>query len=232
MEESGYAPGAARYVNGGARRDGTQRLANRSLFDRQERIQISFVRRRPGGVPVVDAVDLEVPSVPIGRLGLKFAETLFSLVEIHERPGSEQAQTDEAGGELSWDYLSSHVPTLPGRGNRQDPIRLNAAFVLNFGITGYRDKVCFMAELRRVDRRGTVSLPVSVRRGVDLVEIVRRDDGVIELRPRLVVDQSQGWFWSNRWQAMEREADADVQEGHVKQFDDVETFLSELADDG
>jgi hypothetical protein len=72
---------------------------------------------------------------------------------------------------------------------------------------------------------------VAVRRGVDLVEVVRRDDGVIELRPRLVVDQAQGWFWADRWQAMEREADADVHEGRVKQFDDVEALLSELDGD-
>lgn len=85
-----------------------------------------------------------------------------------------------------------------------------------------------MAELRRVDGRGTVNLPVSVRQGVDLVEVVRRDDGVIELRPRLVVDPEQGWFWSERWQAMEREADEDVRQGKVERFDDVEQFLDEL----
>ena len=88
-----------------------------------------------------------------------------------------------------------------------------------------------MAELRRVDNRGTVNLPVSVRRGIDLVEVVRREDGVIELRPRLVVDPEQGWFWSERWQAMERQADEDIRQGRVERADDVEAFLEEL-DDG
>lgn len=85
-----------------------------------------------------------------------------------------------------------------------------------------------MTELRRVDRRGTVNLPVGVRQGVDLVEVVRREDGVIELRPRLVVDPSQAWFWSDEWQAMEREADDDVAAGRVKRFNDVESLLTEL----
>jgi bifunctional DNA-binding transcriptional regulator/antitoxin component of YhaV-PrlF toxin-antitoxin module len=85
-----------------------------------------------------------------------------------------------------------------------------------------------MTELRRVDRRGTVNLPVGVRQGVDLVEVVRRKDGVIELRPRLVVDPAQAWFWSDRWQAMEREADDDVADGRVKRFNDVESLLTEL----
>lgn len=85
-----------------------------------------------------------------------------------------------------------------------------------------------MAELRRVDSRGTVNLPVAVRRGIDLVEVVRREDGVIELRPRMVVDPEQGWFWSERWQAMEREADEDIQQGRLISFDDAEAFLADL----
>jgi bifunctional DNA-binding transcriptional regulator/antitoxin component of YhaV-PrlF toxin-antitoxin module len=85
-----------------------------------------------------------------------------------------------------------------------------------------------MTDLRRVDRRGTVNLPVGVRRGVDLVEVVRREDGVIELRPRFVVDPAQAWFWSDRWQAMEREAGDDIAAGRVERFEDVESFLAEL----
>jgi bifunctional DNA-binding transcriptional regulator/antitoxin component of YhaV-PrlF toxin-antitoxin module len=85
-----------------------------------------------------------------------------------------------------------------------------------------------VTELRRVDRRGTVNLPVGVRQGVDLVEVVRREDGVIELRPRLVVDPAQAWFWSDQWQAREREADDDVAAGRVKRFNDVEALLTEL----
>ena len=89
-----------------------------------------------------------------------------------------------------------------------------------------------MSELRRVDSRGTVNLPISVRRGVDLVEVIRRDDGVIELRPRLVVDPAQAWFWSERWQAMEREADEDIAAGRLRASDDVEAFLGELDAEG
>jgi hypothetical protein len=88
-----------------------------------------------------------------------------------------------------------------------------------------------MADVRRVDRRGAINLPVRARKGLDFVEVVRRDDGVVELRPRLVIDPAQAWFWSKRWQRMEHEADLDVTKGRLTQFDDVEALLSDLDDE-
>ena len=38
----------------------------------------------------------------------------------------------------------------------------------------------------------------------------------------------QEWFWSERWQQMEREADEDYAAGRYKTFDDVESFLADL----
>jgi hypothetical protein len=43
-----------------------------------------------------------------------------------------------------------------------------------------------------------------------------------------VIDPAQAWFWSDRWQAMEREAGDDVAAGRVKRFNDVESLLAEL----
>lgn len=83
--------------------------------------------------------------------------------------------------------------------------------------------------LKRIDpQRGTVVLPKEVRLGVEYVDVVRRSDGVIELRPQVPVDASQSWFWSERWQRMEREADADIAAGRVRTFENVDDFLAEL----
>jgi bifunctional DNA-binding transcriptional regulator/antitoxin component of YhaV-PrlF toxin-antitoxin module len=80
-----------------------------------------------------------------------------------------------------------------------------------------------------MNERGTVTIPKEARGGVGgLYEVVRRDDGVIELRPKIAVDASQAWFWTERWQAMEREADEDYAAGRYKTFDDVERFLDDL----
>jgi len=86
-------------------------------------------------------------------------------------------------------------------------------------------------QLVKMNRRGTLTIPKQLRRGLDeetLLEAVRREDGVIELRPQTTVDASQSWFWTERWQKMEREADEDVAAQRYKVFDDVESFLADL----
>lgn len=85
--------------------------------------------------------------------------------------------------------------------------------------------------LVRLGRRGTVTIPKALR--ADLPPgtpwlVVRRDDGVIELRPQAPIDADQAWFWTRRWQAMEREADADFAAGRVHIFANVDDFLTAL----
>ena len=85
--------------------------------------------------------------------------------------------------------------------------------------------------LIKMTRRGTVTLPKDVRKGLDeeaLFDVVRRGDGVIELRPRITIDASQAWFWTERWQKMERDADADVSTGRTFTTSSVMEFLDEL----
>src|SRR5665213_2358236 len=85
-----------------------------------------------------------------------------------------------------------------------------------------------------VRARGTIALPPALRRRFHLdepgaqIELTERDDGVIELRPVLPVDADQRWFWTDRWQAMEREADAEIAAGRVKRFDSADDFLAAL----
>jgi hypothetical protein len=71
-------------------------------------------------------------------------------------------------------------------------------------------------------------LPKEMRVGVDLVEVERRSDGVMELRPKVAVDASQSWFWTERWQQMEQEANEDIRAGRVIRSDNVDDFLAEL----
>jgi antitoxin MazE len=85
-----------------------------------------------------------------------------------------------------------------------------------------------------VQRRGVLALPADLRKRRHLdepgaqVRLVEREDGVIELHPLLPVAADQAWFWTERWQRMEREADDDIAAGRVAQFDDVEDFLADL----
>lgn len=85
-----------------------------------------------------------------------------------------------------------------------------------------------------IQKRGLVALPPETRRRLSLdepgaqVRIVERDDGVIELHPLVAIPADQAWFWTERWQRMEREADADIAAGRTKVFDTAEEFLAEL----
>ncbi len=85
--------------------------------------------------------------------------------------------------------------------------------------------------LVQMNQRGSVTIPKELRRGLDesgLFEAFRREDGVIELRPRIAIDPSQAWFWSERWQQMEREDDEDYAAGRYKTYDSLESFLAGL----
>jgi len=58
--------------------------------------------------------------------------------------------------------------------------------------------------------------------------MVERPDGVIELHPVVPIPSDQAWFWTERWQRMEREADADVAAGRVVVTPGPDAFFADL----
>jgi AbrB family looped-hinge helix DNA binding protein len=99
---------------------------------------------------------------------------------------------------------------------------------------------CYAANVKShvltVQSRGTVALPAALRRRLHLdqenaqVKLIEHDDGRVELVPVVVVPADQSWFWSDRWQAKEREADADVAAGRFTVVDGIEGLVSHLDD--
>jgi hypothetical protein len=81
--------------------------------------------------------------------------------------------------------------------------------------------------LVEVTDRGTITLPKSLR-GASLYEVREREGGGLELIPQHTIDAAQAWFWTERWQTMEREASADIAAGRVRRFDSSDEFLDEL----
>ena len=85
-----------------------------------------------------------------------------------------------------------------------------------------------------IQGRGLIALPADIRRRLDLdrpgaqVEIVERPDGVIELHPTIAVPADQAWFWTERWQRMEREVDAHVAKGEVASHDSADGLFADL----
>ncbi len=88
-----------------------------------------------------------------------------------------------------------------------------------------------------VQSRGTIALPPELRRRLHLdqpdaqIKLIEREDGHIELIPVVAVPADQAWFWSDRWQAMEREADADIAAARVSTVDGVDGLLGLLDPD-
>jgi len=82
--------------------------------------------------------------------------------------------------------------------------------------------------------RGLFALPRELRRRMHLdepgaqLEVTERPDGVVELRAALPVPAEQAWFWTEHWQAREREVDEHVAAGRVTVHESTEDFLDHL----
>ena len=46
--------------------------------------------------------------------------------------------------------------------------------------------------------------------------------------PKKLVDKSQAYFWTKKWQEVERAADEDIKAGRVKTFDSVDELIKDL----
>jgi AbrB family looped-hinge helix DNA binding protein len=84
----------------------------------------------------------------------------------------------------------------------------------------------------KVTRHGQITIPVSVRERLgieegDLVEIDVEDERAV-LIPKKLVDKSQAYFWTKKWQEGERAADEDIKAGHVRTFDSVDELMKDL----
>ncbi len=94
-----------------------------------------------------------------------------------------------------------------------------------------------MPTVVHIRSNGRITLPASVRRQANLqegdaLEVIVDNDGAIRLVPQVLVDRSQAYFGTERWQEGERETDKDLRAGRYMDFDDIESVLGELESDG
>ncbi len=72
--------------------------------------------------------------------------------------------------------------------------------------------------IARVRHKGQVTLPAAVRAAAHLeegtiVEVSVTDGGAVVLRPKVLVDAADAWYWTPEWQAGVREVDAEITRG-------------------
>ncbi len=88
----------------------------------------------------------------------------------------------------------------------------------------------------RLRKKGQITVPnqvreiLSVEEGDDLAFYVN-ESGKVMVDRLQTIPPDQAWFWTERWQKMEREAQADIDAGRVQQFDDVEDMIAWLDKD-
>lgn len=88
--------------------------------------------------------------------------------------------------------------------------------------------------LLTVQSRGTVALPADFRRRLHLdradsqVKLIEHEDGRVELVPVVAIPADQAWFWTERWQAMETGADADIAAGRATIVEGVDELIAHL----
>lgn len=89
-----------------------------------------------------------------------------------------------------------------------------------------------MEELIKVREKGQVTLPVFMRKSLDLkkgsIVSAKVVDNTIVLVPQRAIDKDQNWFWTERWQKLEAEAENDIRKGRIKTFNSVEGLFDEI----
>jgi antitoxin MazE len=95
-----------------------------------------------------------------------------------------------------------------------------------------------MAELIQVRKKAQVTLPLSVRRKLNIEEgdilDVQVRSGEIILKVKKLIDKEQAWFWTKRWQEGEKQVEEDIKAGRVHDFPDMDSaiaFLDKRAED-
>jgi len=76
-----------------------------------------------------------------------------------------------------------------------------------------------MATIMKISPQGQVRIPKNImaRVGIENGDYVEFDieERQIVLKPRKLIDPSQGWYWTKEWQQMETEVDDELEKGEL-----------------
>lgn len=90
-----------------------------------------------------------------------------------------------------------------------------------------------MTHFLSIQARGTVSLPVALRRKYKLdepgaqVEVIDADGDII-LRPKIALNAAHAWFWDEQWQEGEKQAEQELRRGEGRVFKSGEQMVESL----
>ena len=89
-----------------------------------------------------------------------------------------------------------------------------------------------MNKMTKIRDNSQITIPKNIMDKLDLkkgdsISIELRDDEII-LKPVVIIDKSQTWFWNKDWQKEEMEAEEDIKKGRVKTFNKVDELMKDL----
>ncbi|OIN99858.1 hypothetical protein COY52_11450 [Candidatus Desantisbacteria bacterium CG_4_10_14_0_8_um_filter_48_22] len=87
-------------------------------------------------------------------------------------------------------------------------------------------------EVVRIKTKYQIVIPVALRKKLsfkigDLLEARVKGDEVL-LKPVKTISKDQAWFWTERWQKMEKEAQEDIDAGRVEEFNNIDDLIKAL----
>lgn len=85
-------------------------------------------------------------------------------------------------------------------------------------------------------KRGQFTFPKSIIDALNLQEgdsfdVEVDDTGKLTLVPLIQIPAEQAWFWSEKWQKEEKEAQSDIGEGRIHSFTEIESAFNWLDSD-
>lgn len=88
----------------------------------------------------------------------------------------------------------------------------------------------------QIRSNGQITLPTAIRRQAklregDLLEVSIEDDGSLRLIPKLAIDRTQAYFWTQRWQQGEQAAEDDLQAGRYQDYASMQELIDALQED-
>jgi AbrB family looped-hinge helix DNA binding protein len=86
--------------------------------------------------------------------------------------------------------------------------------------------------LTKIRERSQITLPNDIVKKLDLktgdnLEITTEEDRII-IKPVLVIDRSQSWFWTNEWQKKEKDVEEEIKQDKINKAKDVEDLIKKL----
>lgn len=84
----------------------------------------------------------------------------------------------------------------------------------------------------KLRERSQITLPAKIIKNLKLktgdhLDIVLKDDKII-IKPVLIIDRSQAWFWSKEWQEKEKEVEEDIKGGRIYHANDIDELIESL----